>query len=268
MNMTQLVLQNLPACLSIGMILLLAPFERWAPRVPPAGAWLQRLCAVSLLGAAAILTSYVANHLLLDDLLAAYSQVRLFSLAKLPLEPLLIFVVCFLVVDLVNYALHFLSHKVRILWRMHAIHHADEHVAASTTLLHHPLEILVHFLLAMLVYVMIGIPIVVVTAYAFLSAAHSVFSHANIAIAPWLDRMLRLVIITPDMHRTHHSIVADEGNSNFGSIFPFWDRLFGTYLAHPSQPEAKLAMGLPPGEGPAAFAAGDLLMHPLPLKPR
>lgn len=268
MDLTEILIENLPACLSFALILLLAPLEHIAPRVAPGRAPWRRLAAVGVLAAAAILTAYLANVILLDDLLAVYSHVRLFSIAKLPLPPAVIFLGSLLVVDFVNYGLHVLFHKIGVFWRFHAIHHADEHVAASTALLHHPLEILVQFALAMLVYMMFGVPIVAVTAYAFLAALHSVFSHANIRIRPGLDRVLRWVIVTPDMHRTHHSLDMREGNSNFGAIFPFWDRFFRTYVAHPAKGESALAMGLPAGEKPAAFAASALLLYPLVSRAR
>ncbi|MDB5642089.1 MAG: sterol desaturase [Hyphomicrobiales bacterium] len=266
MDVSELLVRNLTTCVSIAAIALLWPWERFAPRVAPGPDWSRRLAAVTVLAAASAFASYFFSEALLGDLLTLYAHVRLFSIAKWDMHPALIFMLSFMIVDLVNYATHLVSHRIGFLWRMHAVHHADEHVAASTSLLHHPLEVLVNAAVGLLVYMVMGIPVIVVTIYALVASLHSVFSHANIRLAPRIERWLRLVLITPDFHRTHHSIETQEGDSNFGAVFPFWDRLFGTYVAHPVQPEDRLVMGLRESEKPAAFAARDLLMHPLSFR--
>lgn len=263
MDASELIVRHLATILSVAAIAALAPFERLAPRVVRARDTSRRLAALAVLAAASVLASDFFNAALLDDLIALYRHAQIFSISKMSWPPAVIFVVSFLLVDLANYAVHVLFHKVGLFWRMHAIHHADENVSAPTALLHHPFETLAHACVGLFVYVTLGVPIIVVTIYALAASLHSVFSHANIRIAPSVERWLRLVLITPDFHRTHHSIEMAEGNSNFGSVFPFWDRLFGTYVAHPARTEASLVMGLPATEKPAAFAAGALLLHPL-----
>jgi sterol desaturase/sphingolipid hydroxylase (fatty acid hydroxylase superfamily) len=175
---------------------------------------------------------------------------------------MLIFALSFLLIDLLTYASHRISHSASVLWRFHKIHHADEHVTAISAFLHHPLENIINFVIMLLICVIVGIPILALVIYGFVASAHNAFSHANISLPKWLDDLLRMIFVTPDVHRTHHSVLQAEGNSNFGQIFSIWDRLLGTYLAKPSVPETALVMGLPPSEKPDYFAVLSLLAVP------
>jgi sterol desaturase/sphingolipid hydroxylase (fatty acid hydroxylase superfamily) len=176
------------------------------------------------------------------------------------------FVVSFLLVDFLTYVFHRLSHMVPLLWRLHAIHHADEHVTAVTAQLHHPLETVASFVFLLFLYVVLGVPVVVAIIYGLVFAVHNAFSHADIRLPRDVDRLLRWIIVTPDLHRTHHSSDMREGNSNFGQIFSIWDRLLGTYVDRPSVPEAELSMGLPAAARPAAFKTSALLAYPFRRK--
>src|SRR5215470_9125266 len=139
-------------------------------------------------------------------LYAAGRGFGLFHLAGLRLS--VAAVLGFLVLDLAIYAQHVVFHKVPVLWRLHRMHHADLDIA-------------------------FGIPVVAVLLFEVVLNATSIFNHANVAMPAILDRVLRLVLVTPDMHRVHHSIVRRETDSNFGFNLPWWDRLFGTYRAAP-----------------------------------
>jgi sterol desaturase/sphingolipid hydroxylase (fatty acid hydroxylase superfamily) len=111
-------------------------------------------------------------------------------------------------------------------------------------------------------YVLLGVPVVVAIIYGLVYSVHNAFSHADIALPRGVDRWLRWVVVTPDLHRTHHSTDMREGNANFGQVFTIWDRLLGTYVDRPALPEGELRMGLPEAARPASFRALTLLAYP------
>ena len=151
----------------------------------------------------------------------------------------------FLVLDLVIYAQHVVFHKVPMLWRLHRMHHADLDIDVTTGLRFHPFEILISMLVKIATVVAFGIPVVAVLLFEVALNATSMFNHANIAMPPAIDRVLRLVLVTPDMHRVHHSALRRETDSNFGFNVPWWDRLFGTYRAQPEAGHQAMTIGLP-----------------------
>ena len=261
MDIETIIVELLPVLVGLVTIALLLPFEALRPRVAPALTH-GRVSTILLVAAITIASSTAFSNAFTDEIAALFQPLKLFSLAKINLPPLAIFIIGFLLLDLVAYSIHVLSHRVTPLWRVHAIHHSDEHVSAVTGFLHHPLEALVGLVYALFFMIVLGVPLLVITLHALVGALHSAFSHANVSIPPAVDRVLRLVVVTPDMHRTHHSRHMAEGNSNFGSIFPFWDWLFRTYVAHPRGGEAALAMGLAGPEAPSEFSALGLIFDP------
>jgi len=151
----------------------------------------------------------------------------------------------FLALDLVIYAQHVVFHKVPWLWRLHRMHHADLDVDLTTGLRFHPIEILISLAIKIAVILALGVPAVAVLVFEVVLNATSMFNHSNIAMPRWLDRLVRLVVVTPDMHRVHHSIIRRETDSNFGFNLPWWDRLFRTYRAEPEAGHAGMTLGLP-----------------------
>jgi sterol desaturase/sphingolipid hydroxylase (fatty acid hydroxylase superfamily) len=151
----------------------------------------------------------------------------------------------FLALDLAIYTQHVIFHKVPILWRLHRMHHADLDVDVTTGVRFHPFEILISMLIKIGVVLAVGIPVVAVVLFEVVLNATSLFNHSNVAIPSWLDRALRFIVVTPDMHRVHHSILRHETDSNFGFNLPWWDRLFGTYQAAPEAGHAGMTLGLP-----------------------
>ena len=143
-----------------------------------------------------------------------------------------------LLLDLLIYWQHRVTHRVPLLWRLHRVHHADPELDATTGLRFHPVEILLSMVLKMAVVVALGAPAVAVLAFEVLLNATALFNHAAIRLPPRLERALRLVLVTPEMHRTHHSEVPVETDSCFGFCLPWWDRLFGSYRAAPAAGEA------------------------------
>lgn len=140
-----------------------------------------------------------------------------------------------LLLDFGKYLEHILMHQVPFLWRLHVVHHADLDIDFTTGFRHHPVEALVSAVTLPLVILVFGVPPIAVVIYEVLAAVAAVFSHANIRYAPGLDRALRLIFMTRDAHAVHHSRERRETDSNYGLVFLFWDRLFGTYRAAPAQ---------------------------------
>lgn len=247
--------------LIIVLILFLFPLERIFPKVTRNVA-LSRLLVVLGLAICTQATIWLIKTYFYVDLISLFLNLQIFSIAKTDMPTAAIYVICFLLLDLTVYIYHVLSHKILPLWKLHSIHHADETVDASTGVLHHPFETIGSFLLTLLVAIILGFPVLSLIVYAAFGTLHNMFAHANITLPTAIDRVLRLVVVTPDMHRTHHSIDMREGNSNFGQVFSFWDRLFGTYIATPQTGEANLVMGLPEREKPKSFTLHGLLLHP------
>ena len=155
------------------------------------------------------------------------------------------FLLAFLLLDLAIYLQHRLFHAVPVFWRLHRMHHADTEFDVTNGLRFHPLEILLSMLIKFAVIVVLGAPALAVLVFEVLLNATAIFNHANAALPSWLDRRLRWLVVTPDMHRVHHSIHRHETDSNFGFNLPWWDRLFGTYRAQPQDGHVTMAIGLP-----------------------
>ena len=147
--------------------------------------------------------------------------------------------------DLVIYLQHLLFHAVPVLWRLHRMHHADLDLDVTTGARFHPLEIVLSLLIKFATIAALGIPPAAVVLFEVLLNATSMFNHSNVRIAPALEPALRSLLVTPDMHRVHHSVERDETNSNFGFNLSLWDRLFGTYRAQPRAGHQAMTIGIP-----------------------
>ena len=135
-----------------------------------------------------------------------------------------------LILDLIGAWLpHFVEHHVPMLWRLHLVHHSDQAVDTTTANRHHPGESVVRFAFTTLAVVVAGAPMWLVFLYQSISVVLSQFNHANIALAPWLDRVIAWVFVSPDMHKVHHHYMLPQTDTNFGNVFSVWDRLFRTY---------------------------------------
>ena len=151
----------------------------------------------------------------------------------------------FLLLDLAVYMQHVVFHHVPWFWRLHRVHHADTQFDVTTAIRFHPLEIIASLAWKIAVIIVFGIPAMAVLVFEIVLNASAMFSHANFSLPAGVDRLLRSLIVTPDMHRIHHSIVAREINSNFGFNLSVWDRLFGTYMAAPAGDAREMPFGLP-----------------------
>ena len=154
------------------------------------------------------------------------------------------FIVSVIVLDLLIYFQHVLFHAVPALWRLHRMHHADLEFDVTTGLRFHPVEILLSMGIKLAAIAALGPPAVAVLAFEVLLNTTSLFNHGNVRIPVGLDQVLRWFVVTPDMHRVHHSILPNETNSNFGFNLPWWDRLFGTYRAQPKEGHENMTIGI------------------------
>lgn len=164
--------------------------------------------------------------------------------------------------DFVIWLQHVMVHAVPALWRLHRVHHADLDYDLTTGSRFHPVEIVLSMLIKFATITVLGPPVVAVVIFEVLLNAAAMFNHGNIRLPAGLDRVLRWVIVTPDMHRVHHSVEIDETNSNFGFNLPWWDRLFGTYRAQPRAGQVGMTIGIHGHTDPREVARldGMLLM--------
>ena len=149
-----------------------------------------------------------------------------------------------LILDLIIYLQHVMFHTFPLLWRLHRMHHTDLDFDVTTGSRFHPIEIILSMIIKMLIVAALGAPPVAVVIFEVLLNATAMFNHGNIRIHINADRILRLLVVTPDMHRVHHSVKPGETNSNYGFNFPWWDRLLGTYKAQPEDNHLKMTIGL------------------------
>ena len=163
--------------------------------------------------------------------------------------------IALLVLDLAIWFQHLVSHKMPIFWRLHQVHHADRDIDVTTAVRFHPVEIALSMLWKIAVVVPLGAPPFAVFLFEVILNACAMFNHANIALPAWLDRALRIFVVTPDMHRVHHSVLRSEHDRNFGFNLSLWDHLFGTYLAEPKAGQQGMTIGLTPyqSEAPTRF---------------
>jgi sterol desaturase/sphingolipid hydroxylase (fatty acid hydroxylase superfamily) len=182
--------------------------------------------------------------------------------------PLWVSMGCTLAVySLASYLVHVLEHKTPWLWRIHRVHHLDTYLDVSTSQRHHPLEFMANVLILVAVTIAFGLTSWVLIIYEAMDAANNFFSHANIRLPERLDRIVRWVFVTPNMHSLHHSSHQPETDSNYGTVFTVWDRLFGTYRAEPVWGYGKLQIGLKEIRDDRAWSFWWQMKSPaLPLK--
>ena len=171
--------------------------------------------------------------------------------------------VAVVLLDLLIYAQHVLFHANPLLWRLHRMHHSDLEIDVTTGVRFHPIEILLSMVIKLVAVVALGAPALAVMIFEVLLNATAMFSHGNIRLPARADRWLRRVLVTPDMHRVHHSIVPAELRSNYGFNLPWWDHLFGTYRAQPAAGHHAMTIGLAAFRDPVELRLDRLLLQPL-----
>lgn len=201
--------------------------------------------------------------------LALFAEAKgfgLFNVWQVPHVLAVAFSVVFL--DFVIYLQHVLFHAVPGLWRLHRMHHADLEIDLTTGARFHPVEILMSMLIKFAVIGALGAPAIAVLIFEVLLNATAMFNHSNVHLPERLDRVLRLLVVTPDMHRVHHSVVVRETNSNFGFNLPWWDWMFGTYRAQPEAGHEGMTIGVKEIRDPAEQRLDRMLTQPFRLSDR
>lgn len=175
-------------------------------------------------------------------------------------------VVAVLLLDLAIYLQHVLVHKVPLFWRFHRVHHADRDIDVTTGLRFHPVEILFSMLLKMGVVILIGAPAVAVILFEVILNGMAMFNHSNVRLPKRLDSLLRLMVVTPDFHRVHHSVIQREIDSNYGFNLSLWDRLFKTYRPQPERGHIGMQIGLAEHQRSPTWRFGWMLRLPFRAK--
>ena len=176
---------------------------------------------------------------------AIWAQENSFGILHLVDLPLAVKIItAILVLDLALYWQHVATHKIPLFWRFHKVHHADRDLDASSGVRFHPVEICVSMIFKMFIVAIIGAPLIAVIIFEIILNACALFNHANVRLPIWMDRMLRIFIVTPDYHRVHHSIIETETNSNYGFSLTLWDHLFKSYQAQPAAGHDRMKIGL------------------------
>ena len=193
-------------------------------------------------------------------LFAEARGIGLFNMIVLPVWASI--VISVILLDLAIYLQHVLFHAVPALWRLHRMHHADLEFDVTTGLRFHPVEILLSTGIKLAVVAALGTPAAAVLIFELLLNATSMFNHSNVHVPPAVDRILRWFVVTPDMHRVHHSILRRETNSNFGFNLPWWDRLLGTYRAQPAAGHEGMTIGIEQFREPRELGLDRMLLQP------
>jgi sterol desaturase/sphingolipid hydroxylase (fatty acid hydroxylase superfamily) len=167
-----------------------------------------------------------------------------------------------LLLDLTIYAQHCLFHRVPALWHIHSAHHTDLDIDVTTGVRFHPIEILLSMLIKLAAILILGAPAIAVLIFEVVLNTMAMFNHANLNLPDPLDRALRTLVVTPDMHRVHHSVRVNETNSNYGFNLSCWDRLFRTYIATPADGHTKMTIGLPEYQQPTELRIDRILIRP------
>lgn len=226
-----------------GVFFIFALIETVAPRDPEGAERLRRWPANWALTALniVVISAMPVGAIAAADYAAAN---RIGLLNMIEASSLAAFAIGFLGRAFLSWATHILNHKVPLLWAIHRVHHADTRLDVSTTVRFRPLEFVFTTQIVLIGIVAMGVPPIVLLIYEFMDASVTVFSHANVRLPRWLDWPLRVFIVTPDVHRVHHSSVQPETDSNYGAVQTIWDRVLGTYRSKAAEALATQETGL------------------------
>lgn len=231
----------------IGLFTVLALVETLAPRRVRTQSrqhrwftnWGMTIANTLMLRALAIFLPFLAVGAAID---AQNSGLGLFNILTLPLW--IEVVLAILILDFIIWAQHLITHKVPILWRLHRVHHADVDMDVTTAIRFHPAEIALSMILKIGVVYLLGPAAIAVILFEIMLNGTAMFNHANIRLPLAVDRVVRRVLVTPDMHRVHHSVHRHEHDSNYGFALSIWDQMFGTYIAQPAAGHDDMDVGL------------------------
>jgi sterol desaturase/sphingolipid hydroxylase (fatty acid hydroxylase superfamily) len=235
---------SLRLAIFVATLLIMSIWEFWSPR----RVWRSEFRFRRLLNLALMLFNTLCVRLILPLSaagLALIAEKRQWGLLHyLPLSSGVALVISLILLDLAIYLQHIAFHRIPILWQVHRLHHADEDVDVTTGVRFHPIEILLSALFKLAVVLLIGPSVECVIVFEILLNAMAMFNHSNVFIPTILDKLLRRLIVTPDMHRIHHSIYPEEQNTNFGFNLSCWDYLFGSYKSFPRDGQIDMTLGI------------------------
>ena len=263
--MDQFFLNHEPAIrfgLFFGVLVLMALWESMAPRRPLTSAKKTRW--VSNLGLVVIDTLALRLLLPLTAVgVALFVELRGWGILHyLSLPTWMMVIIGVLSLDLIIYIQHAMFHFIPVFWRLHRVHHTDLDFDVTTGIRFHPIEIILSMGIKMGAVIFLGASALAVILFEILLNATSMFNHGNVRLPLAIDRVLRLFVVTPEMHRVHHSVLIKEFNSNFGFNLPWWDRLLGTYRAQPAAGQEGMTIGLAPYRDAKRLTLLHLLVLP------
>jgi len=261
----QEILQSHEALFRLGafslVLLIMFLWEALNPRRTPLLGWNRRLNNLALVSLDVLLVRLLVP--IATVTMAEISLARGWGLFNIvDVEYWLSFVLSLLLMDLVIYGQHVITHYIPLLWRIHRLHHTDLDFDVTTALRFHPFEIILSMFVKFFFIALFGVPVVAVIVFEIILNISSMFNHSNIQIPASADRLLRYFIVTPDMHRVHHSVIKVETNSNYGFNIPWWDYIFRTYRPQPSAGHTKMKIGLNEFRGDKVIFLHWLLMQP------
>ncbi len=246
----------------VGVFLVMAVWEMLAPRrtltQPKSSRWLNNVLLVAL--NTVLLRLLFPTAAVGMAALCSTRQWGLFNQVEVP--GVLSMVASVVILDGLIYLQHVMFHAVPVFWRLHRVHHADLDFDVTTGARFHPVEIILSMLIKFAAIILLGPPLLAVVIFEVVLNATSMFNHGNVRLPLRVDRYLRLLIVTPDMHRVHHSHLEHETNSNFSFNLSLWDRLFGTYRDQPEDGHTAMTIGIDTWRDPAHCVrlAGLLLL--------
>ncbi|WP_338549824.1 sterol desaturase family protein [Roseovarius phycicola] len=231
----------------LGLFAIFALIEAWMPRrvrTQPRGTrWITNWAIIVIDSLTLRLLALALPLLAVGAAIDAQSQGwGLMNALNLPLW--LAVIITVLIFDFAIWAQHLITHKIPILWRFHRVHHADRDIDVTTAIRFHPVEIALSMLLKIGLVYLLGPPTVGIIIFEIVLNGTAMFNHANIKLPLWLDAIVRRVLVTPDMHRVHHSDQRHEHDSNYGFALSIWDQMFGTYIAQPEKGHDDMTIGL------------------------
>lgn len=246
----------------IGILAIMFFWELMAPRRPLITSKVNRWFSNLVL----VLVDSIAVRLIFPTAVAGVALIAqqhgwgFFNQFELPY--LLKIILSILIFDLVIYLQHVLFHVVPLFWRLHMVHHTDLDIDATTGVRFHPIEIILSMGIKIMAAFLIGPPPIAVLVFEVLLNGTSIFNHGNVRYSQKIDSILRLLVVTPEMHRVHHSTIRWESNCNLGFNFPWWDRIFGTYRPQPAQGHLGMTIGLDQYKEPKKLTLPWLLVLP------
>ena len=259
---------DLQVYLFFGCLPLLIILERLIPKRRPTTPQIRRLRTNVALTAIVILTlPLVPVSFITAAFWAETYGIGLLHSFEVEAPMGVIVLVTLAVRSFVSFGTHYLNHKVPLLWRFHRVHHFDTELDVSSTVRFHPVEMPLSMLIGLPLVIACGLSPWVLVLYELFDVVVTLFSHSNVRVAPKLNRWLRYVIVTPDLHRVHHSVDVAETDSNFSAVFPVWDIIFGTFRTETRDEQETMRLGIEDVAERDASSLGWLLVSPFRRDP-